>query len=354
VSKQFRRQMTLFPSNAPYFERIQQLARAAATGTVTVSLGSVRDTAKPPAAKVRHQRILFDEATAEILRGIVTATLIELQERLQEGLVVRPYAGGAKLADDEIEHLDLAAEQRIVAQMQQLASPLSLDTFSSARKDFMTGLRYYVISVQPESGSMLHCFRSYSETFELQRSRWTALLNLRGDGYYDAVRTPGLLFDHDRDCVCSDGDKFILNKAKFQQIFRFYEYVQLDASKAIQTLNQKVPLANMEEVIAASKRDSRMAIRLADLPGQPHFKRLSISRMKRMIAYRGLPIRTEVRGDVEMLVYSKEYKAEFLRLLCDDYVTSHMTRLDYESTVKRALKPGRQNRATSTRLRAVS
>jgi len=352
MSKPFRKQMRLFPSDSPYFEHIQQLARAAATGTVTVSLGSVHDKAKPPAARVRHQRLLFNEPTAATFRGIVTATLIELQERLQDGLRVRRYAGGVKQADDEIEHLDLLEEERITTQLQQLATPFALDTFS-ARKDFMTGLRYYVISIQPDSGSLIHCFRFYSEVFELQRSRWTALLNLRGDGYYDEVRTPGFLFDHEIDCVCSDDEMFILNKAKFQQIFRFYEYVQQDASTAVQKLHERVPLANLEEIIAAAKRDSRMAIRLADLPYQPHFKRLTMSRIKRMIAYRALPVRTEMCGDTEMLVYSREYKAEFLRLLCDDYVTSHMTYLEYESTVKRALKPSRRRRAASTALRAV-
>lgn len=347
------KQLKLFPSNSPYYALIKELLTACeAGGVVTVSFGSIRDKAKSPQARVRHEKVLIDDDSAQTFRGILAANLAELVERLEDGHVVREYIGAGVLAEDEFEHLDLSLEERIAAQIKPLATPLALEWFAN-RQDFMAGLRYCVISVEPASGPVIHGFSFFSEVYELQRSRWVTLLSWRDDGYYREVHRPGFLFDRQIDCLCAGSDMFIVNKTKFQQIFRFYEYVQQDASKAVHALHARVPLANIGDVITAAKRDSRMAIRLADLPKQPHFKRLSMPRVKRQIARQGLPVQTAVRDGVEGLVYCHAYKAEFLHLLCDDYVSSHMTYLDYESSAKRALKARRRARGTRASLRVV-
>lgn len=72
----------------------------------------------------------------------------------------------------------------------------------------------------------------------------------------------------------------------------------------------------------------------------PHVWRLSMTRIKRAIERRGLPVETVVRDGREMLVYATAYKAEFLRLFSDDYLSSPMTLLEYEVSAKRAVKPG--------------
>lgn len=349
------RQLKLFPSDSPHYPRIKELLAACeAGGVVTMSLGSVSDRAKSLQARVRHEKVMIDDDSAQTFRAIVAENLAELLDRLNEGYAVRDYAGAGAVAEDEIEHLDLSQEARIAEQISPLATPLALEWFAN-RKNFLAGLRYCVISIEPVAGHqpIIYGFSFFSEVYELQRSKWVALLNLRDDGFYREVHRPGFLFDRQIDCICAGTDMFILNKTKFQQIFRFYEYVQQDATRAVHALHARVPLANINEVIAAAKRDSRMAIRLADLPKQPHFKRLSMPRVKRQIARHGLPIRTEMRDGVETLVYAHAYKAEFLHLVCDDYVTSHMSFVDYESSIKRALKPRRQAKGSSANLRIV-
>jgi hypothetical protein len=118
-------------------------------------------------------------------------------------------------------------------------------------------------------------------------------------------------------------------------------------------IQDRVPIANLDEFMAACKRDQRMAVKLADLSEQPHIQRLSMVRIKRAIVRRGLPVKTRIQDGKEMLVYATAYKAQFLHLLSDDYLSSPMTALDYESTVKRALRQNRRENGHTADVRLL-
>ncbi len=274
--------------------------------------------------------------------------------RLEDGAEIAEYEGGTGSDNGTLEHIKLSPGDRISDLISPLAAPWDLEIFKE-RKEFISGLRYYVISLRRSDkpdDPILHAFRFFTERFELNRSRWVATLRGRGPGYYDEVKKHGFFFDYHIDCLCRGQDMFILNRDKFQRIFRFYEYVQDDAKTFVYGLQDRIPIANLDEFMAACKRDQRMAIRLGELSDQPHILRLSMARVKRAIDKRGLPVRTTFQNGKEMLVYATAYKTQFLHLLSDDYLSSPMTSIEYEASVKRAMKqrPGRNGHIADVRV----
>jgi hypothetical protein len=339
------KQLNLFPPNSRYYELIHQLlVTSEAPGNVALSLASVKQRAKAPVPTVRCERLAMKGKTATRFRKLVATNLLEVLDRLDDGHQIREYLASAALEPYEIEHLNLAQEERIRDQIQLLADPLALEIFRD-RKDFMSTLRYSVVSIQPKDGPLIHCFSFCSEHYELQRSRWIAVFQGHGDGYYDEIPPTGFLFAKDMDCFCCGDDMFIINKEQFHRIFRFYEYVRLDASKAIRALHDRVPIVNVDAVLAAVQGDSRMAMRLATLPQRPHFDSLAMPRVKRQIVRKGLCVEVVVQAGQEMIVYSPRHKSDFLELLCDDIVRSDMTGLEYSAPSKRLYKSRRATQA---------
>lgn len=336
------KQLRLFVPETQYYNLLKEYqAIDLASADVAVSFASVKDSSRGSKTKTNYQKLQLAPLLAQRFRLIVANTVANLLDRLEDGGTVIEYEAGTGADDDVFEHTTLTPGGKIAEQLEPLTAPWDLEPFKE-RKEFVANLRYYVVSLR-RSGApddeILHAFRFFTDSFELHRTRWVATLQGHGDGYYDEVEEPGFLFDYQIDCLCRGEHIFILNRDKFQRIFRFYEHVQQDAKDFVYSLQGRIPIANLEEFLAACKRDPRMAMKLADLAEQPHVGKLSMTRIKRAIEQRGLAVRTTEQDGREMLVYATAYKAEFLSLLSDDYLRSPMTLLDYQARSKRALKP---------------
>lgn len=303
----------------------------------TCSIGLCFASLKKDNATADFEKLELSPGLADDFRTVVRNAFAELREDLiDEILRIREYEGTTKLDDHEIEHLELTSQEQIRAQLAPLSALLLLDPFDEDRQ-FLSDLRFYVIIVQPPIGETIYCFRYYTTRYELHRS-WFAALKGNGTGYYDDVDQPGFIFDQNIDCICRGTNMYILNKDKFQRIFQFYEYVKREADVAFGAIRERIPISNMDEFERACRQEVRMAAMLANIGSKPHLERLNIERMKRAIARYDLPIKVvEIEG-VEMLEYSPSYKWEFLNLLNDNYLVSHMTDLDYESNSKRPMQ----------------
>ena len=266
---------------------------------------------------------------------MVHDTFTSLQGDLaDQALRVRPYEPGVRLSAHEVEHLHVAHHPLVGSQLALLAHLAELEPFDESG-DCAAALRYYVIVLQPESAEPICCFRAYSARNLLHRTWFAAVKH--GPGYYDAIRDPGLLFDRHIDAFCQGNDVFILNKDKFQRIFQFYDAIQHDATAAIQRIQQRVPFANAADFQNACRKDVRMAALVGALRDAPHLDVLSLARIRRAIQQ--FDLRVEIVGAPgdERLVYAPATRWEFINLLCDNYLGSHVTGLRYEVNSKRPL-----------------
>lgn len=349
------KQLRLFVPETEYYNLLKSYAAIdLATASVAVSFASIKESPRKGASKTTYRQLQLEPSLAQRFRTIVANTVDALLDRLGDGEVVSEYQGSSGANEDVFEHIVMTVGDRVSEQIAPLAAPWDLEPFREL-KEFVSGLRYYVISLRSAENPadpILHAFRFYTDSFELHRNRWVAALRGHSPGYYDLVPEPGFLFDYQIDCLCRGEHMFILNRDKFQRIFRFYEHVQEDAKSVVYGLQDRIPIANLEEFMAACKRDPRMAMKLADLSELPHVRHLTMARIKRAIERRGLSVKTTERDGRDMLVYATSYKAEFLRLLSDDYLTSPMTSVDYEVSSKRVLTPSRpkSRRATGVSL----
>jgi hypothetical protein len=173
---------------------------------VTVCLASCpKDEVVP-----RFERLQLSEGLTEEFRSVATFLLEQCRKDMGNGnLLLREYAVESKPDPHEIEHLNVAAYDTILEQLDPLSALADLEVFNEDEK-FIVSLRFYVIELQPTSGPPVYFFRSYTPKKMLGRSRMFAMWF--NEGAYDRVSVPVFLFDHYIDCMSRGGIMYIFKK----------------------------------------------------------------------------------------------------------------------------------------------
>jgi hypothetical protein len=298
---------------------------------VTVCLASyVKEDIVP-----RFERLHLSNGLTDEFRGIAVYLLEQSRRNKNNGnLVLRSYAVESKLDPYEIEHLDLAAYDTILEQIDPLISLAEIGLFGEDEK-FIANLRFYVITVQPAEGEPVHFYRSYTPKRMLSRSRMFAVWFSQGQ--YDKVTQPVFLFDHYIDCVSRGNSMFVFKKDNFQEIFRFFEMVRKVAKETLDAIRTRVPIQNFDVFAHDCEGHLAKLVKLKNIAAKPYWNRITISNMKKVIEKNNLPIKIVKTDGKEMLLYDPTDKWVLLKLLDDDYLWSLMTEQSYEVNAKREI-----------------
>src|SRR5712691_4077108 len=180
----------------------------------------------------RYRRINVSEPLLAAFRNAVRAKVEEYKrEWRRHERTLRKFAVATDLDSYEVEHLDLASYPSISTQLTPLERYQDFSAFMEDEQDFIAGLRFYVVIVQPASGQPVYCFREYTRRRILAESTHFGMRRLLGNQQlYDTVTEPIFLFDHHLDCISHSNDMYILNKDHFYNVFRFKEELQKTAS----------------------------------------------------------------------------------------------------------------------------
>jgi len=222
--------------------------------------------------------------------------------------------------------------------MEQI-SPLSaladVEVFEAEEK-FISGLRFYVIAVQPPSGDPVYFFRSYTPKKMLGRSRLFAVMFMQG--IYDKVIEPAFLFDQHIDCVSYSGIMFIFKKENFYEIFRFFETIRRIAKETLATIRATVPIQNFDDFARDCEGHLATLEKLRNIAAKPYWGKITVENIKKVIEKNNLSMQFVQTDAGEKLVYNPSDKWILLKLLDDDYLWSLMTEQSYEVTGKRELE----------------
>ena len=299
---------------------------------VTVCLASsLKDEVMP-----RFERLLLSDSLTEAFRSVAAYTLAHHKREHSNGnLVLRSYAVESKPDSYEVEHLDLSAYESILEQTSPLSALADLEVFQADEK-FISGLRFYVITVQPPSGDAVYFFRSYTPKKMLERSRLFGIVF--SQGVFDRMTEPMFLFDHYIDCISHNGIMFIFKKENFYEIFRFFALIRKVAKETLDTIKATVPILNFDEFARDCEGHLAKLEKLRNIAAKPYWGKITIENIKKVIERNTLPVKIAQTDAGEMLVYDPSDKWVLLKLLDDNYLWSLMTEQSYEVTGKRELE----------------
>ena len=282
------------------------------------------------------ERLLLSAKVTETFRSIAAYTLAHYKKEQSDGnLVLRSYAVESKPESQEVEYMDLSTYESIVDQISQLSALADVEVFQADEK-FISGLRFYVIAVQPGSGDPVYFFRLYTPKKMLGRSPFFAVVFRQG--IYDRVIDPAFLFDYHIDCVSFSGTMFIFKKENFHEMFRFFEMIRRIAEETLKTIRATVPIQNFDEFARDCEGHLAKLVKLRNIAAKPYWGKITIENIKKVIEKNNLPVQITRTNAGEMLVYDPSDKWVLLKLLDDDYLWSLMTDQGYEVTSKRELE----------------
>lgn len=250
--------------------------------------------------------------------------------------VLWPHLDGTSPDAFEFEHLDLMQHDQIRAQVEGLAVPAIEIPVFTAENDVVSGIRFYVITVQPASGEPIHFFRTYTPKRELSRSHWFAAL--LHDGQFDHADTPTFLFDSHIDCFSVGNFLFIVQKTNFRTIFRFLEQVAQEAEKTLSLIRDRIPIKNFEQFAEDCRGHIYKIAKLNNIARQPYLATITMNDIRDVLRQvPSLKIRIEYVDGVEMLVYDRTDRWAILRLLGNHFMQSLLMKGIFDANSSRLI-----------------
>lgn len=281
------------------------------------------------------QCVTITDNVATEFKEIIKKIIIKRKKDAEENdLVLHDYDPQVKLEKHEIEYLDLSTHSSIRNQIDALTDIASLASFSEDDQ-FIAKLRFYVLMLKPNRGDPVFFFRSYTPKKELNRSALFAIVLRKGQ--YDRFQERLFLFDQHIDCIVQNDKLFIINKDKFQKIFRFYEMLVISAKKTMHIIKKHIPIDDFVAFESACEGHLQKLAKLKNIASKPYLKQITMKDIKKVIEKYNLPIQTVGSGKDEKVQYDASDKWAILRILDDDYLESVMTGNSYEVNSKRPL-----------------
>lgn len=299
-----------------------------AGATVTVCLASRRSNQAPALYRLQ----LSDDLAASFLIFAEDA-LRKLNSGVASGdLDLQNYDAAVPQDRHEIEvHApDDASTQSVV--VNSLSNLAQLPVFDGDNR-IINKLEFHVIAIQRPGEPDIYLFRKYSKTKELGRSK--KLITLFSAGTFDKITDPVFVFDEYVDVFWISPDMVIVNKDNYHRIFNFFAQVIQHANDTLTAIRAAVSIQNADEFVADCTRNALILVKLRGISQRDYLAELNMDMLAGIIATYNLPIAIAGEGVDRQLVYDKQHKWKFLRLIDDGFLTSNMTGNNYEATGKR-------------------
>jgi hypothetical protein len=311
------------------------------TCNLTVCLASEQIGSDVPLFRRIH---LTQRAADEFRDALYRALEPEKRELGEQNLVLRAFEPDTPVNDGAIEYLPIANYESLTSQIAPLEKFMDMEQLCADESDFVKGLRFYVVIVQPPPSAgfqqPIYYYRWYSHTFLLKDSPQHALLWRSQQDTYDVIEEQVFLFDRHVDCISYDGHMYILQKYYFYTIFRMEEELRKTAMKALDDLERMDFIHNFRQFKNDCLKNKNKYRLLSKIYFKPYFPYLTVDILEQVIHEYDRPIKVEFIGSSpqKKLLYSSSQPWDILHLLDDQYFTSPMTNITYQARGKNEVK----------------
>lgn len=243
------------------------------------------------------------------------------------------YTAGFKPDDHQLEYMTL--EDDSVGQLlRSIPSPAQISLLGDLGK-FIDHVRFYFLVLSHDNRRVV-LFRRYSRNKELLRSK-NLFMRLLGERY-ERISEPTFQFAPGFDAMLFRDHVFILNKANFHHIFRYYEQLRSIASRSLGKIRAAVPISDFDAFSASCLGHLQKLEKLKNISQKPYLKKVTIRDLKKTIREFRLKVKIVRVDGAEQLLFDPQDRWAILNLLDDAYLGSTMTGLKYEANSKRPVK----------------
>lgn len=214
--------------------------------------------------------------------------------------------------------------------LQRLAAHQSLAFPPTLTEAFVKRLWAYAVVIEVSESEVIY-FRKYTPS-KVIRDRGTVGLVFDG-GHFSAIRGEVFNIDSQVDCLCINGQVYILNGPSFENVFGYREWHQQQAQATLKGLGALGTFHGLETVAQAWTQNWRMTRKLASIARSGHAGKLKYEHLAGIAKRFNLQIAFDEQH--QRIDVTKSDQWELLKLLDDDYLTSPMTTDDYEVNAKR-------------------
>jgi hypothetical protein len=260
--------------------------------------------------------------------------------------VLRSYEAGYVPSAHELVFFEMPEDDQVTNFVKEFSSPTALPLFQ-ADEAFISHMDFYALLFENTQGTQRVLFiRRTNKTFEITKSKFVVTLS---GGQFTRVEGNTYSFDDGFDCVAvlekpeQDGQPwpgflFTSSQTTFERLFDYMSDIAAAATTTINTFVAAIPIQNEDAFRAAIGGDSRMLNKLARVSRKPYVATLSMDKVKEVIANFGLTVLVQESptSGQEELIFSNNPQERWLilKLLDDDYLSSEMTTLRYETNSK--------------------
>ncbi|MGI8545706.1 MAG: Kiwa anti-phage protein KwaB-like domain-containing protein [Aridibacter sp.] len=281
----------------------------------------------------KFQKLVMDKSLATEFYEIVESNLKLLAKKNNSNNIeVVDYDESARSENFQIECIDTDKDDAVSSKINLFSDNLPFDIFEN-EDEFVKNLKFYLVSI----GEDILAFRHFSPKKELSRAKKFVIFH---DGNtYSKLESNSFLFDEKLDYILYKKKLFIFNRQNFKWIFDYLEQLKTVALEAITVVNKQIPVSNLESLITDCKNNLMMQTKLHTISQRAYFSKLKMKDIKKNIEdFPELNVKIVKVGKKEHLEFDSKNKWNFLRVLDDSCVHSHMTGERYITSDKRQPK----------------
>ncbi len=280
---------------------------------------------KPGATMPTYQRLPITEgATQEFVNYAIQLRDALKKAMLKGDIDLSDYDATHTMQQHLIEHINLDDFGIVQRQVQPLATISQMGEFT-ADNDFVNGLTFYVIVMQPvKAGRQIHFFRAFTQKNELAHSAKMGLMLT--NTHYQRVRRPVLMFDKAIDAMQVGNSMLIIRNQNFEKMFNIFEIIKQNAINMADVLDEK----NVMRMLGGKKADrnqlKKLIAKLDKTALKPYLKSMKSGDIHKMKKAFQLPI--SIGPERSTLDY--DFKWILLNLFDDDYMEHSTSEIQYQ------------------------
>ncbi len=251
------------------------------------------------------------------------------------------YSAGRVVIDGEAAVLPTSSVPQLGGLLSTMEGELAEVGDFSTNGDVASKLRLYVVSVRYTNPGWVHGIRVKSMT-SLRPTRSRKVAAFWTGEIYDELADDPLVFDDTFDALVVGPQVVVFGQRNFERGLGFLAAAQAEAEEVLRTVTENLPIANLDELVAAARSDVNMLAKLRSVAEKMernpmYSNNLTLANIQAFKANHP-EMKLDIEGEPgeEALVFHREPRRRWriLKLLDDDYLHSQLTELDYEVNSK--------------------
>jgi hypothetical protein len=294
----------------------------------------------------RFRRLVVSDGLAESFRTLLNGKLDGLRGRIARGTtrLIEHEPGYKPDPRNEVAWASTEDVPFLAAVLDELPAPgVDVPPYTGDEEHLLPEMSFFVLDGETGDGDDVRAFSRITKSKEVTRGPLKGKVPARMVGdRFEALEETTLVFEPRFFAIEHQAYLYVLNQHYVEQAFGYIDRIRDVAEETLDTIDEKVPIDNVDEFRQAALRHPNKIRKLRNIHNKAYLDGLSVDQIEEAVFSRVDPDTVGVgvtgEGDERALVYDPDHPWALLTLLEDKLVEGLLSQEVQEANSTRPLE----------------